>query len=257
MSDFRGRFVWHELMTSDTRAATAFYADVIGWTIEDSGMPGLDYLIASAGKDMVAGIMTMPPHAAAGGAKPAWLGYIAVDEVDVAAVHLSAHGGTLHRAPEDIPGVGRFAVVSDPHGAVFCLFHSDTPGGEAVKLMAPGHVGWNELMCADVEEAMAFYHRLFHWQKDTAMDMGPLGTYQMFAVGGNAIGGMMRKPPEMPGPHRWQYYFTVEGLDAAGERVKAGGGQVLDQPMEVPGGAWIIPCVDPQGASFSLVSMTR
>ncbi len=200
MSDFRGRFVWHELMTSDTRAATAFYTDVIGWTIADSGMPGLDYLIASAGKDMVAGIMEMPPHAAAGGAKPAWLGYVAVDEVDIAAVQLSAHGGTLHRAPEDIPGVGRFAVVSDPHGAVFCLFHSTTPDGEAAKVMAPGHVGWNELMCDDPEEAMAFYQRLFHWQKDTALDMGPLGTYQMFAVGGHAIGGMMRKPPELPGP---------------------------------------------------------
>ncbi|OLP53750.1 glyoxalase [Rhizobium rhizosphaerae] len=251
-----GRFVWHELMTSDPAAAAAFYAQVVGWTVEDSGMPGLDYRIASAGKDMVAGIMDMPPHLAESGARPHWLGYIGVDDVDAAAARLTAEGGAVHRAPEDIPGVGRFAVVSDPQGAVYCLFHASTPGAPT-QPMATGHVGWNELMCGDVEEAMTFYHRLYDWQKDTAMDMGPLGTYQIFAVGGVGLGGMMRKPPEMPGPHRWQYYFTVEGLDGAGERVTAGGGQLLGQPMEVPGGAWIIPCLDPQGASFSLVSMAR
>ena len=257
MSELRGRFVWHELMTKDPAAAAMFYAQVIGWTVEDSGMPGLDYRVASAGADMVAGIMDMPPHAAEAGAMPGWLGYIGVDDVDTAADRLSAEGGTVHRAPEDIPEVGRFAVASDPHGAVFCLFQSTRPGGEPPQLMATGQVGWNELMCADVEEAMGFYERLYDWHKETVMDMGPFGPYQIFSVGGDAIGGIMRKPQQMPGPNRWQFYFTVDGLDAAGERVHSGGGQVLSEPAEVPGGAWVIPCLDLHGAPFSLVSMTR
>jgi predicted enzyme related to lactoylglutathione lyase len=71
------------------------------------------------------------------------------------------------------------------------------------------------------------------------------------------IGGMMTNPPVSPAPPFWGYYFVVEGLDAAAKRVTDGGGKVVMGPMEVPGGAWIVNCTDPQGAFFSLVAMTR
>lgn len=71
------------------------------------------------------------------------------------------------------------------------------------------------------------------------------------------IGGMMTNPPASPAPPFWGYYFVVEGLDAAAKRVTDGGGQVVMGPMEVPGGAWIVNCTDPQGAFFSLVAMSR
>jgi predicted enzyme related to lactoylglutathione lyase len=83
-----------------------------------------------------------------------------------------------------------------------------------------------------------------------------MGTYQLFAAGGYAIGGMMTKPAQVPAP-AWLYYFVVPAIDAAVERVKAAGGQVLNGPMEVPGGAWIIQCLDPQGAMFALVAAKR
>jgi uncharacterized protein len=56
----------------------------------------------------------------------------------------------------------------------------------------------------------------------------------------------------MPMP-AWLFYFTVGDIDVAVEKVKAGGGMVLNGPMEVPGGAWIIQATDPQGAMFALV----
>ena len=116
---------------------------------------------------------------------------------------------------------------------------------------APGRVGWHELLAADWEKAWAFYSELFGWQKaDT--DIGAMGTYQLFSAGGQTIGGMFTKPPTVPVPF-WLYYFNVGDIDAAVRRVKAGSGQVLNGPIEVPGGSWIVQCTDPQGAIFALV----
>jgi predicted enzyme related to lactoylglutathione lyase len=53
----------------------------------------------------------------------------------------------------------------------------------------------------------------------------------------------------------WIFYFTVDDINAAAERVKAGGGTVLLGPMEVPGGSWMIQAQDPQGAVFALVKL--
>ena len=71
-------------------------------------------------------------------------------------------------------------------------------------------------------------------------------------LGGDPIGGMFNRPAEVPVTF-WLYYFNVDDIDAAVRRVEAGGGKVLNGPMEVPGGAWIIQGQDPQGAMFALV----
>jgi hypothetical protein len=88
------------------------------------------------------------------------------------------------------------------------------------------------------------------------MDMGPSGTYQMFATGGATVGGMMDKPEQMPKP-AWLFYFNVPELDAAIEKIKEGGGQTVVGPTEVPGGLWIVQGIDPQGAHFALVAPKR
>jgi uncharacterized protein len=83
--------------------------------------------------------------------------------------------------------------------------------------------------------------------------MGAMGVYQLFAAGGAPIGGMMTRPPGVPASF-WNYYFQVDGIGGAMERLKAGGGRVINGPMEVPGGNWIVQGLDPQGAMFSLLS---
>lgn len=263
MSNTQGNFVWYELMTSDPAAAKSFYCDVVGWTASDmeyAGMPGFTYTVLSADGTQVAGLMQFPDDAREAGAPPFWIGYIGVDDVDAMADKVAAAGGAIHRAAADIPGVGRFAVCADPHGAVFCLFNGmpgdngdDGSGAEAAP-MTPGHVGWRELMAGNLDEAFAFYSGLFGWTRGEAIDMGPMGTYQLFNVGDMSIGGMMTKPAEVPAPPHWGYYFTVPKIEAAMERVKTAGGTVINGPMEVPGGAWIIQCTDPQGAYFALVA---
>jgi predicted enzyme related to lactoylglutathione lyase len=252
-----GKFVWYELMTTDTKAAETFYSDVIGWGAQDSGMPGMSYTILSAGDAPIGGLMAVPKEARDAGARPGWMGYVAVDNVDKSAAQAKKDGGTIHRAPDDIPGVGRFAIIADPGGAMLCLFKEMAePQAPPPAPGTPGTTGWNELYAADREAAFAFYAKLFGWTKAEHHYMGPMGVYQMFAAGGETVGGMMTKPPQVPAPC-WLYYFNVDGIDAAVARVQAGDGQTLNGPMEVPGGHWIAQCRDPQGAVFCMVAPRR
>ena len=179
---------------------------------------------------------------------------------DADAERLSGAGASVKRPPEDIPGVGRFAVMSDPGGAIFMLLKGSSPDGmEAAPPMATGHVGWHELYSGSFDADLAFYTSQFGWGKGEAMDMGPMGSYQLFSMSGgtdfNSMeGGMMPKPEQIPEP-QWLFYFVVPDIDEGVEKVKAGGGTVLNGPAEVPGGAWIIQATDPQGAMFALVGM--
>lgn len=255
MAESNGKFIWYELMTGDTQAAETFYQNVIGWKTTDSGMTDRSYMIIHAGETPIGGILNMPPQAT--GMPPNWSGYVGVDDVDAFAVRVKKAGGSIMYGPEDIPGVGRFAVASDPGGAMFVLFRgsgSMPPSMPAPD--APGQVGWRELLASDGEKAWEFYASLFGWKKLDAMDMGPMGKYQLFATGEAMDGGMMTKPPQIPHPF-WLFYFNVDAVDAAGERVKSNGGKILMGPTEVPGGTWILQCADPQGAAFALMSAKR
>lgn len=249
----QGRFFWYDLMTSDIAAAAKFYGDVVGWQTQGSGSPGYT-LFATHGMGM-AGLMTVPEDAARMGARPAWMGYIHVEDVDAMARDIVAADGHLHKGPVTVEGVIRWAVVSDPQGGAFMIatpLPTDTPPRPAPG--TPGTFGWHELYADEWQAAFAFYEKLFGWTRGDNFDMGPMGSYQLFLAGGSEpIGGMMTKPPMIPRPF-WGYYINVPSVTAAIGKIEAGGGKVVHGPTEVPGGQWIVQAVDPQGAHFALVS---
>lgn len=251
-----GQFFWYDLMTTDTGAAAKFYGDVVGWTAANSGTPGKNYTVFSAGGRGLAGLMPIPDEARQGGGTPFWMGYIHVDDVDAMVARIQQEGGHLHRDPETIPGVIRFAVVSDPHNAVFLVA---TPlSREKPPELAPGTpgtCGWRELFAGDGAADFDFYQRLFGWTKSRALDMGPMGAYQIFRYGegDGEVGAMMNKPDQVPRPF-WNFYINVPSVAACVEKVTGGGGKILMGPHEVPGGQWILQALDPQGAPFALVS---
>ena len=250
-------FVWYDAMTTDMKAAEPFYRTAVGWEINDSGMPGQTYSILSAGGAMVGGLMPIPDDARAMGVQPAWMGYIGVDDVDDYAKRVKAAGGSIMREPTDIPGVGRFAVAADPHGAGFILFKPNTDQAPTPAAPGtPGQVGWRELHAGDGPAAFTFYSGLFGWTKDQAMDMGAMGIYQTFKTAGEQGGGMMTKMAQTPQPH-WLYYFNVDAIDAAAKRVTDAGGKVINGPMPVPGDMWIVQALDRQGAMFGLLASKR
>lgn len=254
MSDLHGTFVWYELMTTDTKEAEAFYTAVLGWDAEDSGMPDMSYTLFSNKGARVGGLMTIPPGAAAMNAPPNWGGFIAVEDVDASAAEIKKLGGKIYREPNDIPGIGRFAVAADPWGAVFNLFKGEGEAPDMPGLGTPGHIAWRELHAGDGPAAFEFYAKLFGWTKGEAMDMGPMGVYQIYGKNGVDLGGMMTKAADMPAPQPfWLYYVQVEDIDAVAKRVTGNGGKVLMGPHEVPGKMWIVQCLDPQGAMTAMV----
>ncbi len=248
----KGKFGWYELMTTDTKAAGKFYSDVVGWTTRQ--MPssgGMEYTTFNLGEVGMAGMLTV-------GEYKAWIGYISVDDVDAHIEKIVEAGGKVWKPATDVPGMLRFAVMSDPQGAAFVVFTPNPAMPSPVRPAPPtqGTIGWHELYTTDVDKGFEFYNKLFGWTKVTDMDMGQMGVYRIFDEGDHkqmGDGGMMNKPPNLP-VAAWGFYFNVDSIGAAIERVKNGGGKVLHGPQQVPGGGWIINGMDPQGAVFSLVS---
>jgi predicted enzyme related to lactoylglutathione lyase len=249
-----GKFVWYDQMSNDLPGAEAFYSKVVGWTLGANTMNDQRYTLLQAGGALIGGLMPIPAEAK--GVQPAWMGYIAVDDVKAYADKVKAAGGTIHRPPTDIPNVGTFAVAADPDGAGFLLFKGNSSEAPAQDPAKPGHIGWHELHGGDPESAFAFYSGLFGWTKGDAIDMGAIGKYQIFTTKGEQHGGMIKKMAQEPAPH-WLYYVNVEAIDAASQRVASAGGKVVNGPMQVPGGSWIISGLDPQGAMFALVAPKR
>ncbi len=257
MSNDRGRFVWYDLMTTDPDAAQSFYTELIGWGTQawDGPMP---YTRWTNHDVPLGGVVTLPEEAKQAGAPPHWLAYIHTPSVDETVTTAEQNQGKVVVPAQDIPKVGRFAVLADPQGAVFAAY---TPAGETPEDSAAkvGEFSWHELNSSDHENAWGFYETLFGWQKTDAMDMGEMGMYQMFTKSGGELplGGMFNKPKEMPRPPFWLYYARVDDVHESAEKVKELGGQVLNGPMEVPDGDHIAQCMDPQGAAFALHSTKK
>jgi hypothetical protein len=255
MTGAQGSFVWYELISTDLPAAKAFYGKVVGWAMEDLPMPGMTYTILSAGNSQVGGMMGMPKEAGDAGLKPFWAPYIEAADVDAAASKLQRLDGKVHRPPNDIPNVGRFAVVADPQGAMFNLFKPNQSGERSISNV-PGQVGWHELHARDWTRAFDFYREMFGWGKGESVNMGPMGTYQLFTIKGTPSGGMFNSPAAA-NARFWLIYFSVDGIDAAVKRIGDTGGAITNGPQQVPGGNWVVQASDPQGASFALVSAKK
>jgi hypothetical protein len=247
----KGKFGWYELMTSDVKAAGKFYSDVVGWTTQEMPNPnGPPYTTFNIGNVGIAGMLHMPEHTG-------WIGYIAVDDVDAHIEKIVEAGGKLWKPATDVPGMLRFAVMSDPQGAAIVVFTANPAMPSPVRPAPPatGTIGWHELYTTDLDGGFDFYNKLFGWTKLSDMDMGPMGLYRIFDQGDHkqmGDGGMMIKGSHMP-VSCWNFYFCVDSIKTAVQRVESGGGKILNGPTQVPGGGWIINGQDPQGAMFSLV----
>ena len=259
MANPAGSFVWYELMTTDSTAAAKFYGAVVGWKIGDhSDMPGdLDYrsITRSDGRS-AGGVLQLSADMLKHGARPTWIGYLAVANVDVTVKAIEADGGkTLMR--RSLP-IGDFAMVTDPMGSLFYVMKPIPPTGQpdatsdVFDPKAVQRVRWNELMSPDLGRAKTFYAKHFGFEFNEVMPMGPMGDYCFIDHAGVRIGAIMQKPQAGP-MGTWLFYIGAPSIMAAKRAIEAGGGKVLFGPQEVPGGEWTISAIDPQGAAFGVV----
>ena len=255
-----GGFIWYELMTTDAAAAKKFYDPVVGWSIgSEQVAPGVDYrMINRSDGGMGGGVLQLTKENLDGGARPLWIAYLHTSDVDAAVEAITTDGGDVMMAPWDQPGVGRLAMVTGPEGAPFYLMDPIPPEGQpdavsdVFSVDQPQHVRWNELWSSDPAKSIDFYKRHFGWSQEGSMPMGEMGDYQFVQHNGVMIGAVMPRMPDVPAS-MWNFYIGVDDIDRAADAVKAGRGQVVNGPMEIPGGEYALNGVDPQGAMFGLV----
>ena len=253
----KGDFIWYELMTTDADGAKAFYDAVVGWNIGEGAPEFQGYrMIGRSDGKFAGGVLPLTDEMRQHGARPTWLGYIHVPDVDRAAREIEQAGGKTLMT-HDIPNVGRIAMVTDPQGAPFYIMKpippADDPNGKSdvFSTTAEQRVGWNELSTSDPVAARRFYGEQFGWTSEQFMPMGEHGEYRFFEQNGVTIGAVAGA---MDGQHsHWRYYFRVPSIAKAKEAVEANGGKIVTGPMEVPSGDSIIIGTDPQGAEFALV----
>jgi predicted enzyme related to lactoylglutathione lyase len=248
--DYPGCFAWYELLTTDVSAAESFYGSVFGWETQDASTPTLPYALFKAAKVPICGLMELPEGGRNMGVKPTWMAYAAVHDVDVTAELIKRLGGTVYVPPTNT-NIGQIAVVADPQMATFALISALKIGRQQpAQFGKPGHVGWHELLAEDWAKSFAFYSDCLGWERAKS-EIGQEDVYHPFSACGLTIGGIFTRHPTDPPPF-WLLYFNVEDLDAAAERVIAGGGQVFLNPQQMPGGISIARCADPQGGAFAL-----
>lgn len=238
-----------------------------------AGSPGHYFAARLDGRD-VAGVASQPDG---GGSAPAWRTYIAVESADATAAKVWTAGGTVLVEPVDFLDAGRLAVLSDPLGAVFCIWEAKGHKGAQV-VNAPGSWNWSDLNTRDLELAKAFYGAVFGWQAadvsvgafDCTMwclpgyadvlELGDPDLRRRQADAGapegfeDAIGwllpmGSEQFPDEVP-PH-WAVTFVVEDTDAVAERAAALGGTILVPAFDA-GPTRVAVLSDPAGAAFSV-----
>jgi predicted enzyme related to lactoylglutathione lyase len=255
----RGDFIWYELLTGDIGGAKRFYDAVVGWNVQErSDFPNDYRMIGRSDGKFAGGAMQLTDEMKQHGGRPIWLGYILVPDVDASVAAIERDGGRAMMPAFDIPGVGRVAMVTDPSGAPFYIMKPLPPEGDpnaksdVFSVDQPQRVRWNELSTTDQDGAVDFYRRHFGWTQEGSMPMGEMGDYRFIQANGVNIGAIMRKPPQLP-VSLWTYYIGVDDIDRAAEAIKAGGGQILNGPMEIPGGEFALNGLDPQGAAFGLV----
>ena len=253
----QGDFIWYELMTSDPESAKTFYDAVVGWNIGEAVAEYNGYrMIGRSDGGMAGGVLPITDEMREHGARPGWLGYVNVANVDDKVAAIEAAGGRALMPPTDIPNVGRIAMVADPQGAPFYVMKPAPPADKPEArsdVFSPTEVqrcAWNELVTTDLEAARRFYPEQFGWELGDVMPMGPMGDYQFIHQDGQMIGAMFAPPDRQPA---WRFCFRVDNLDRSIDAIRSGGGELLFGPTEVPGGGMIVQATDPQGAFFMLI----
>ncbi|HUE79837.1 MAG TPA: VOC family protein [Sphingomicrobium sp.] len=252
MPNRHGEFIWYELLTAEPEEAKAFYEPVVGWRFGEPSPDHAGYREIRTETGHAGGVLPLTQEMRDHGARPTWLGYVGVDDVDATVAKAQAAGATLLMPAWDIAGIGRIALLADPQGAPFYVMRgASEEASDAFSPDSVGHATWNELTTSDLEAAKLFYLPLFGWTLGDTMPMGEMGDYQFLEHGGRMIGAMMQRGDTRPS---WNFCFRTADLERSVDDIKARGGSVTYGPAEVPGGERIVVALDPESSQFMLIA---
>jgi|SRR5215211_6025957 predicted enzyme related to lactoylglutathione lyase len=239
-----GTFCWVDLSTTDAEGAKAFYGDLLGWEFRDDKIPGGVYTMCHRQGDAVAAIVQQGEHPAH------WNNYVSVTSADEAAARAKQLDAKVIEEPFDVMEFGRMALLSDPGGAMVCVWEPREHIG-AGRVNDLGCMSWNELQTRNSGAAGDFYSGLFGWEIEPIEDDGMV-VYTTVKNAGVQNGGFMPMSEQHgDAPSFWLPYFTVSSRDDAIEQARELGGALLGGPLDLPAGKIAI-LADPQGAAFAV-----
>jgi uncharacterized protein len=240
---------WVDLFSSDVSKAKQFYGDVLGWTSEDSGTEYGGYVNFFSDGHRVAGMMANQME----GMPDGWNTYISTDDLAATLAKATEAGGQVVMPATEVGELGSMAMIIDPARAAIGVWQPGQHTGFG-KYNEPGGVTWDELHTNDFAASTRFYQDVFGWQLEVTSDTDEF-RYVTGQVNGESVAGVMDAHSYLPAdqPSAWTLYFSVADIDAASEKVTAGGGRVIRPAENTPFGR-IGEFADPTGALFKLHS---
>ncbi|ANI90868.1 VOC family protein [Dietzia timorensis] len=238
-----------DLQTPDEDASVQFYSALFGWKLDEQNPSGYRYARAEGGS-VIAGV-----RAAYGDAAPAWMLYLATNDIAATARRAAVDGGSVLHGPVAVPGQGSVMIITDPTGAATGIWQPE-PSFEFASL-APGSLAWAELLTADGKSADNFYTSLLGVSVTQIGD----GEHYDYTIWNPAkqqapIGGRLHTELPSGVPAHWRIYLAVDpaiGTDRTVEAATALGAAVIAEPNEIPAGR-IAVLADPIGAQFALLT---
>lgn len=241
-----GKIVRADLLTTDLNAAARFYSRVFGWKLQRHDAEG--YIDAFSRGDPVATLSTYTDTGAPEDGS-IWLASISVTDVDAAVRAATRNGGKVVEVAQNVPGVGRAAVIEDPNGAVVMLLRNND-GDPADGPAATNEWLWPELWTDHPDRTARFYDKVVGYK--AVAHRGPKGyEYRILGRDGIARATILRTPlPDVES--NWLLYMKVRNVHATARAVVENGGRVLVPPMKGDFNADIAIVADPTGAVFAI-----
>ncbi len=260
MAPAPGRFVWHDLMTTDVEATLEFLVGLFDLEIAAHDVAEeIQYLMLTL-KGSNEALFGCVPIEAEEGQRSHWIGYLTVADFKAALADVTGAGGVVYVQPgddddddDDAAGLmaGAAAIVTDPLGAVLSPYKSAEDIAELDDLVPVGRIGWHELMTSDPAAATRFYGELVGWKGGDAVDRGEEGAVIPLARGGSVFGLARQSLPGSPFPPHWSVYFRVADLDATIARARELGGFIFEDPAALDSGRRAM-LLDPSGAPIGV-----
>ncbi len=250
-----GKMIWADLITPDLAAAERFYGGLFGWTFQRLRAGDVDYAVVMQGGRPIAGLVQKAIPAGTH-RQPAWLTFLATNDIDGAKRLAVAHGAKVLADIKSYPLRGRQCVLSDPEGAVFALLASSS-GDPPDYLAATGDWIWSSLHAKDAGAEAAFYQNLlgydvFDLPSDDGLEHLILSTDDYARASANDLARI----PARRHSH-WLNFVRVENAAETAAKVAALGGRVLVQPRVDRHGGMLAVVADPAGAPFGVMEWSE
>ena len=242
-----GKFVWADLVTDDVPAAQKFYGGLFGWTFRNLG----NYTIAANDERPLCGLLQRP-RPADPGARPRWIGYISVSNVERAMKAVTRAGGRVLAEPHKFPDRGQQAVFADAEGAVFGVVKSSSGDPEDF-LPDPGDWIWIQLISRDGRRAAEFYRTIGGYEIIENTSSNKLSDYVLASEGyARATVRTIRTDDERVRP-TWLPFVRVRNVAESVAKAKQLGGRVLIEPNPEIFDGKVAVIADPTGAAIGIM----